>query len=820
MSLPPTTAARWPQALRLAGLALALAALGTARVAAQAPTNVWTATASGGWNTPGNWNTNSVPASNATATVLQFNANGTTSYTATNDIGPFSLLGINLNSSSSNPITIADAGGGLTISAAGTVGVINQNGPGAVTISNPLTLTNTSSSTDVYVTGSGSGTETFSGLISGAGGFNFGSNNATTFVLSNGANSFAGSSGLTGGTQVSSPFTTVIATATSGTPLGTAGVQFQAGTIDIAPAATGTGVTVGLAATRNINFLASGNLILDKGGNTSLTFNVNALTFTLSTNSSGAMVLTPASGIAALGTATGEMLVPTAAPTPINGMLPPTLVGQASKTDSTGDFLTFGAAGHTGYSQFQGYTTYNTAGGSFGSSTAGTEVSNVTAATTASAAATIQALRVTNTTLTIGSGTTVTIGGQAWNAGRPNQAGVILNNATIAGPGTLNVGANELDLYASSTGTSTISAQITSTQAGTVPAIVKFGPGNIILANSGNSFAAGAVYTLYGGALGIIGPGGSNQSTALGTGAHTFVMRGGSFAITGGDYAPAANTVGFLLVQGGGGFLVDGTSTLTLAQSGQLSGGAAGLNGSNGPMFKTGTGTLVLGSAYDLSGMTGVVVNQGRLQVNATLTGTMGAGTLAIPVPTVVNNTGTLGGTGSVSGNVVVNAGGTISPGAGSTIGQFAAGGGFTLTPGGSYVVKYNASATSPGATDNDFLASAAGLNLAALSASPGGQFTINLAPQNLPATAPGSPVTFTIGTFNTGVVGASGPLSGDITNLFSFTGLFASAPTVTTSGGNLLLTFTPVPEPGSVLAVCAGAAGLAGWWRRRHQKC
>lgn len=123
----------------------------------------------------------------------------------------------------------------------------------------------------------------------------------------------------------------------------------------------------------------------------------------------------------------------------------------------------------------QGYTTYSAAGGNFGSDVSGTEISNVTANTTANASPTIQALRVTNSTLTIAAGQNVTIGGQTWNTPH-QQAGIILNNSTIAGPGTLTVGGatpanNELDIYASSAGMSTISAQIVSTNAGgTTPA--------------------------------------------------------------------------------------------------------------------------------------------------------------------------------------------------------------------------------------------------------------------------------------------------------------------------------------------------------------
>ena len=104
-------------------------------------------------------------------------------------------------------------------------------------------------------------------------------------------------------------------------------------------------------------------------------------------------------------------------------------------------------------------------------------------------------------------------------------------------------------------------------------------------------------------------------------------------------------------------------------------------------------------------------------------------------------------------------------------------------------------------------------MNLANLTAN---SFNINLSPTNVP----GSPTTFgqvqyTLGTFAGGVTGASG----NITNLFNFTGLFASAPSVNVQGNNILITFNPVPEPTGILAACGVATGVLGWIRRRRFK-
>src|SRR5262249_432905 len=150
-------------------------------------------------------------------------------------------------------------------------------------------------------------------------------------------------------------------------PLGNTNVVFQAGTLAIAPAPTAAAVTVGLATTRNLTFLAGGTLALTKGGNTSLTFTANQFVQTLTGNSSGTIMLWAAGGIAALGVT--ESLVATgtanAVNTPINGMVPPTMVGLTSPTDTTADFLTYGAAGFNGFSRTQAYTNYSTPGGPF-----------------------------------------------------------------------------------------------------------------------------------------------------------------------------------------------------------------------------------------------------------------------------------------------------------------------------------------------------------------------------------------------------------------------------------------------------------------------
>jgi hypothetical protein len=77
------------------------------------------------------------------------------------------------------------------------------------------------------------------------------------------------------------------------------------------------------------------------------------------------------------------------------------------------------------------------------------------------------------------------------------------------------------------------------------------------------------------------------------------------------------------------------------------------------------------------------------------------------------------------------------------------------------------------------------------------------------------TPVQYTIGTF-TGVTLPTGVTGPDITPLFAFTGTFGSPPTVTTDGTGVFVTFSPVPEPSTLLLVCGAAVGGLGWRRAR----
>src|SRR5262245_12372637 len=121
---------------------LAVIMFGTA--SAQTNPYTWQLTTNGTFNTAANWLNGAaapeVPPSTAT-TQLIFNAAGTTSYTATNDLGAFMLNSIQFNNTGTGTISLAGndlvpAGTTPTFSRTGAAFVMN-----AITGISPLTLT-------------------------------------------------------------------------------------------------------------------------------------------------------------------------------------------------------------------------------------------------------------------------------------------------------------------------------------------------------------------------------------------------------------------------------------------------------------------------------------------------------------------------------------------------------------------------------------------------------------------------------------------------------------------------------------------------------
>jgi autotransporter-associated beta strand protein len=268
-------------------------------------------------------------------------------------------------------------------------------------------------------------------------------------------------------------------------------------------------------------------------------------------------------------------------------------------------------------------------------------------------------------------------------------------------------------------------------------------------------------------------------------------------------------------ISGAQGITKTGANTVTLTNAGNSYAGTTavsngtlkvnGTNSGNGQYNATATGTLQVNGSLTGTGA-----------VNATGTGTAGAG-------------GTVGGTGSISGIVTISSatagsqGGIVYPGPGGTAPGTLNVASMTWNPKGQYVFVYDANNQTTGSNVNGFINGSANLNLNL----GGGAFDINLKPLSFfPGNNPSSQ-TYTIANFATGT-GLAGPT--DITSMFSFSNASQAtypgspAPTMMLIGASgtgpqsIQITFTPVPEPTSVLAVCGLAGGL-GWWRARRKK-
>jgi hypothetical protein len=253
--------------------------------------------------------------------------------------------------------------------------------------------------------------------------------------------------------------------------------------------------------------------------------------------------------------------------------------------------------------------------------------------------------------------------------------------------------------------------------------------------------------------------------------------------------------------------------------------GTATLNFNGRTVATLGPGTTVVlnGTSPTFTALDSLTTNTGTLRVlggktfNPTAASVTTAGTIEVGAGSTfaksinVQAGGLLQGAGTVTGAVTV--GGTVAPGNAVTpIGTLATGG-QTWAGGGVYEISYirNTGAFVAG-TDNDFLTATGSLTV---TATPANKFHLHMSYAGPPQ--PGAPQisTIKIATFAGGV-----PASFDL-NAFQLEGdLFVggSAFNLTPVGNDVFLTFTPVPEPGSLLLVgAAGAGALAALSRRRR---
>jgi autotransporter-associated beta strand protein/T5SS/PEP-CTERM-associated repeat protein len=125
----------------------------------------WSNAAGGNWSAASNWGGTGPAAGGSATTSLTFGTAGTqaATYTATNDLtGTFLLNSLTVNNTSG---TVTVAGNALNFT--GAAPAITVSGAGNLIISNPLTLSSTDATPNVTVGGAGGGAVTLSGAITG-----------------------------------------------------------------------------------------------------------------------------------------------------------------------------------------------------------------------------------------------------------------------------------------------------------------------------------------------------------------------------------------------------------------------------------------------------------------------------------------------------------------------------------------------------------------------------------------------------------------------------------------------------------------------------
>jgi T5SS/PEP-CTERM-associated repeat protein/autotransporter-associated beta strand protein len=346
--------------------------------------------------------------------------------------------------------------------------------------------------------------------------------------------------------------------------------------------------------------------------------------------------------------------------------------------------------------------------------------------------------------------------------------------------------------------------------------------GDLYVGNAGN----GSLYAMGGSAVNVGSGSGNIRLGHTGGNGHVYLGTDGE----GYASAPIINAAS-ITTETGAGFLIfantatkaspyyltkDGTAggTAVTINGGTVVQQVAGYNVINGANTYTGGtqisgGTLVAGSNTALGTGTVTVTNTGALSVAA---GTV----LANPITFTLG--GTLTGTGTFGSAITAGTGIRIAPGASPGTLSFA--NGLTLASGGTLDFEVQ-SAAGPAGTGYDLVSvSGALLDITATSGSP---FTIMVRslngagnPGNVADFSSGSDYSWTIAASALGINGFAADKFVIDTSLFT-NSLGIGSFSLSQSGNNLLLNFTPVPEPSTYALMLSGLALAGLQWRRRR---
>lgn len=230
-----------------------------------------------------------------------------------------------------------------------------------------------------------------------------------------------------------------------------------------------------------------------------------------------------------------------------------------------------------------------------------------------------------------------------------------------------------------------------------------------------------------------------------------------------------------------------------------------------GNVTKTGSGTLTFTSANTYSG--GTTISAGTLLVNNTSGSGTGTGTVT------VQSGASLGGTGSIAGLTTINSGGFLRPG--TSPGQLTFNGGLNMSAG-TYIWELAAlSEAGPGTNFDQIVVTGGTLTLGGTSAV---TLDFNLLPLALQPSAP-TPDPFWHSSRQWVILdwtgsGNPGQVFSTITNPTFVAGTFSLSIGTGANSGDVLLTFTPIPEPSTIALLGVGGVAMA-WrvYRRRSQR-
>ena len=237
----------------------------------------------------------------------------------------------------------------------------------------------------------------------------------------------------------------------------------------------------------------------------------------------------------------------------------------------------------------------------------------------------------------------------------------------------------------------------------------------------------------------------------------------------------------------------------------------AGSMTGTGDLIQSGTGTVTFsGNANTFSG--GTIINDGKLLVSNSAGSGTGSGVVNI------NDGATFGGTGLISGALMINAGGSVSPGA--SPGQLQVGGGTTFAGGGRYVFEINNTVGTAG-TNWDLLSISGSLTISATVNTPFVLDLVSLTAGN----ANGALANFnSANAYSWKFVTTTSGITGFSAGAFQYdpgyfyNGLDVGHFFVSQTGNDLYLNFTPVPEPTTWVLLSLGLSSVLLSLRRKSR--